>query len=227
MLVAGVGAGGVDGDHVDALDVFGVIAKVRGMVHFVLEEDAGVFVPDEVGRLVDIVRFEQEVVPKRALLHRQHQVPAGFHGGVAGDAAPHLHGVAEEGVFGGGFLVLAVGAGEEALGPRVAVVPVEAAGDGEERVRGCGVGCVADEGVDPGFVGGQPGRIEGGDDAGGVDEVGVVEVVVVVVCVAEVFQVVSRHVRGCGYDAAPLRFVDERVDLGVVCEAFVGFFELR
>lgn len=91
--------------------------------------------------------------------------------GVAGCAAPELEGVGREGVFGGGFLVFAVEGFVEAVGPGVAVVPVEVAGDGEEGVEGRGVGDVADEGVDVGGVGGEPGWVEVADDGGGVDEV--------------------------------------------------------
>jgi hypothetical protein len=57
--------------------------------------------------------------------------------------------------------------------PRVAVVPVEIAGDGEIGVGRGGVGAVTDESVYPGAVGGEPGRVEIADYGGGVDEVAV------------------------------------------------------
>ena len=46
-------------------------------------------------------------------------------------------------------MVLAVAAVEEAFGPRVAMVPVKGARNGEIGVFGRGVGGVADESVDP------------------------------------------------------------------------------
>lgn len=59
------------------------------------------------------------------------------------------------------------------MGPAVPVEPVKVAGDGEVRVEWGGVGEVPDEGVNPGFVGGEPGGVEIPDYGGGVDEVAV------------------------------------------------------
>ncbi len=210
----------------DALDILGIGAKVRDVVDFVLEQDAGDFVADEVGRLVRVGALEQEIVAQRALHHRQHQVAARLHVGIAGRFAPHLHRVREQSVLGRGFLVLAVGGVEEAFGPGVAVEPVERAREGEVLVVGDGVAGVADEGVDPVFVCGDPRGVEVADDGGGVDEVGPVEVVVVVVGVSKVFTCVTRNVGRGADDAAPGGFVDERVLLLVVCEDGVGGFEL-
>ena len=106
VLVPDVRAGRVDGDHVDPLDVLVVGAKVRRVVDFVLEQDAGVFVADEVCGLVRVGGFEEEVVLESTFLDGQHQIPAGFHGRVADGAAPHFEGITEQGVFGRGFLVL-------------------------------------------------------------------------------------------------------------------------
>jgi hypothetical protein len=59
----------------------------------------------------------------------------------------------------------------------MSVVPVEVAGDGEIGVQRGGVGDVADEGVDVGGVGGEPGRVQVADYRGGVDEVAVAGIV--------------------------------------------------
>ena len=191
---ADVGGRRVDGQHVDALNVVVRGAEVGRVVDFILEQDARVLVGQEVGRLVGVGGAEEKVGVEGAALDGEHEGAARLRGGVAGDEAPESEGVAEEGVFRGGFLVLAVAAVEEALGPRVSVVPVEAARDGEVWVVRGWVAGVPDEGVDPVLVGGQPGWIEVGDDAGGVDEVRPVEVVIVVVRVSEIVSTVSSHV---------------------------------
>lgn len=46
----------------DALDVFGVIAKIRRVVDFILEDDAGGFVGQDLGRLDCVVGLEEVVV---------------------------------------------------------------------------------------------------------------------------------------------------------------------
>ena len=58
------------------------------------------------------------------------------------------------------------------------------------------------------------------------DEITPVEVVVVVVRVPKIIPRVGCDVGSRGDDAAPSAFVDERVLLRVVCETFVGLFEL-
>ena len=118
---------------------------------------------------------------------------------VVGGLGPHEQGVDVHGVFRGGFLVFAVAGFEEAVGPRVAVIPVESAEGGEVRVeRGGRVGDVANERVDVGEVGCRrsPGGVQVGEHGARVDEVAVVEVVVVVVGVAEVDARVAGGVGG-------------------------------
>lgn len=109
----------------DALDELGVGAEVGHVVDLVLEQDARHFVADEVGRLVDVVGLEEEVVAQRTLEHGEHQVAAAFHRLVARGAAPHFNGVGVECIFGRAFLVFAVGAVEKAFGPRMPVIPVK------------------------------------------------------------------------------------------------------
>ena len=165
----------------DALDILRVGAEIRDVVDFVLEQDARDLVGDEIGGLVGVGAFEEEVIVERTFHDREHQVAARFHAGVAGGLAPHFHGVREEGVLGCGFLIFAVAGVEEAFGPRVAVEPVEGAGEGEVGIIRDGVAGVADERVDPVLVRGEPGGVEVADDGGSVNKVRPVEVVVVVV----------------------------------------------
>jgi hypothetical protein len=76
-------------------------------------------------------------------------------------------------------LVAAVEGFKEAAGPAVAVVPVEGSAEGEAKVGFDGVGVVADEGVDPGFVGAriEPAGVEVSNDGCRVDKVPKVEVI--------------------------------------------------
>ena len=128
ILVPGVSAARIDWDHVNSLNVLVIGPKICGVVDFVFEEDARVLVTDEVGRLIDIAGLEEEVVLKAPFLDSEHQIPTSFHGRVANDVAPKLHGVGKQGVFGCGFLVFSVATVEQALGPRVSVIPVETSG---------------------------------------------------------------------------------------------------
>ena len=159
----------------DAVDEFRVGAEVGGVVDLVLEQDARDLVADELGRVVGVAGLEQKVVAQGALQHGEHEAAAGLERGVAAGAPPQLQRVGEEGIFAGGFLVLAVGAVEEPFGPRVPVVPVEGARHGEVAVLGRGVSAVADEGVDPVFVRRDPAGVQVTDYGRGVDEVGPVE----------------------------------------------------
>ena len=121
---SGQGRGGVEGDHVDALDVFRVGAEVGGVVDFVFEElgknvsevislistprergrettyDAGDLVADEIVWLIMIIIREQKVVVQSPGQDREHEISPRLHGGVADNVAPHLHGIGEEGIFG-------------------------------------------------------------------------------------------------------------------------------
>lgn len=210
----------------DALDVLCQVAEVRRVVDLVLEQDAGHAVADEVGRLHDVARRVQEVGLEAARRHRQLQVAARLHVGIADGAPPHLQRVGAHGVLGRRFLVLAVERLIQAVRPRVAVVPVEHAADGEVGVVRGRVGDVADKGVDEVFVLREPGGVEIADDGGGVDEIAVVEVVIVVVGVSEVSVWVAGDVGRGRYDSAPGCFMDEGVDLCVGCEDCKGGFEV-
>ena len=117
-----------------------------------------------------------------------------FHVLVARDRTPHFESIRVHGVLRAGLLVFAVERVEEAVGPAVAVKPVEAPPDGEVLVPRAGVCNVADEHVDVGLVGADPGGVQMPDDGGRVDEVAVVEVVVVVQRVAKVDAVVACRV---------------------------------
>lgn len=64
-------------------------------------------------------------------------------------------------------MVFAIVGFVEAMGPRVAVIPVHIAKYGEVRVSRRGVGYVADEGVDERGVGGEPGWVESADYSAG------------------------------------------------------------
>ena len=228
------------GQHVDAVDELGFGAEVGRVVDFVLEQDAGHLVRDEAAGLVDVARFEQEVAPQGAPEHGQHQVPTRFHGAVAAGVAPQFDRVGQVRVFGGGFFVFAVGAVEEAFGPRVPVVPVEGAGHGEVRVARGRVGAVADEGVDPVFVGLVPRSVEISDDGRRVDEVGPVETVwgqmsaervviegemrggllmVVVVRIPKIRIGIASHEGGCRDNTTPCRLVGQRELLRIRREA--------
>lgn len=87
---ARVRARGKDGQHVDAVDVFGPGPEVGRVVDLVFEQDARDLVPDEPGRLVGITPLEQEVVAQRAPEHGHHEVAARFHGGVVAGPTPHF-----------------------------------------------------------------------------------------------------------------------------------------
>ena len=113
------------------LDVLDVVAKVRRVIRFILEEDTDGFVADEFGRLDAVVVGHEVVVLEAPGLDGQHEVSARFHARVASGFPPHFDGVARHAVFAAGFLVFAVGTLEKAVGPGVAVVPIEHPREGE------------------------------------------------------------------------------------------------
>ena len=219
------------------------------MVGLVLEEDAGDFVADELGRLVRVAAGHEEVGWQRARLDSQHQIPyhrplalliltkgwggkpgvagsitSGLHVRVLDHMPPHLDGVRRERVLGRRLLVLPVPALVQPLGPAVSVVPVEGAAE-REVVAGPAVRKVLDQHLHPRLVRAlvQPRGIEIADDSSRVDEVAVVEVMVVVVRIAEVRAGVT--VAGGRDDAFPVVVVDERVLLLVLHEAVEFGFE--
>lgn len=106
--------------------------------------DASDFVCNEIARLVLIRRCHEEILVERVREDPQHQVASGLHARVPRALAPHLQRVCEHGVFAGALFVLAVGRFKEAFCPRVAVIPVEGAGEGEEGIGRRGVTGVAD-----------------------------------------------------------------------------------
>lgn len=69
VWVPDVPTGGIDRDHVYSLDILVVGAEVSRVVDLILEQDAGVFVADEVGGLIDIGGFEEEVVLETTFLY--------------------------------------------------------------------------------------------------------------------------------------------------------------
>lgn len=101
------------------------------MVDFVLKHNARNLITDEIGRLNGVGGGVEEVVLERACRDGQLEVATSFQIGVTGGGTPHLERVGRHGVFGGGFLVFAVGIVCDTVGPGVAMVPVEVTVDGK------------------------------------------------------------------------------------------------
>lgn len=82
------------------LDILYIRPKIRRMVDFILKEDAGDFVSDEVCGLDGVVGGIEEIGLERAGCDGELEVAASFHICVADGAAPHLDGVGGHGIFG-------------------------------------------------------------------------------------------------------------------------------
>ena len=72
ILIACIRRRRIDGDHVNTLDEFGISSEVSRMVDLVLKEDPCDFVCYEIGGLIGVAGFQEEIILERAFLDRQH-----------------------------------------------------------------------------------------------------------------------------------------------------------
>lgn len=120
----------------NTLYIFDIGPEVSRVIDFILKEDAGDFIPDEVWRLDGIVGGIEEVRLERSGGDGELEIASCLHVCVADGAAPHFESIGRHAVFGGGLFVFAVVGFVEAMGPGVAVVPVEGTVDWEKGVVG-------------------------------------------------------------------------------------------
>ena len=96
--------------------------------------DARRLVGNEIGRLVGIIRPHEEVTVNRSCQDSKHEIASRFEAMVASHLSPHLQSVCEVGVLGATFFIFTVGGFEQAFSKRMAMIPVEHAGEWEQRV---------------------------------------------------------------------------------------------
>lgn len=144
----------------DALDILYVGTKVRSVMDLILKENPRNFVANEILRLHSVIARIQEVLGDRTGDNRELKVSSGLKIGIADCFTPHLQAVCETSVFGTAFLIFAIGRFEEALGPRMAIVPIESSGDWEVRVFAACIGGITNHRVDVVLVAGKPGRVK-------------------------------------------------------------------
>ena len=83
------------------------------------------------------------------------------------------------------------------------MVPIEHSRERKHVVLRAWIRSITNECIYPGFVEGEPGGVEVGDDGSSVDEIAIVEMVVVVVCVTEVLAGITCDVAPRGDNAIP------------------------
>lgn len=178
----------------DALDILGVGTKVRSVMDLILKEDTRNFVANEVLRLYSVIARVQEVLGNRTGDNRELEVSSGLKVGIANCFPPHLQTIRETSVLGTAFLVFAIGRFEEALGPRMTIVPVEPSVDWEVRVFAAWIGGIANHSIDIVLVAGKPLRVKVANVTCCQNKVGKVEMVVVVVGISEVRSRITSYI---------------------------------
>lgn len=174
----------------DAFDVFGIGAEVGCVVDLVLEQldtmsmiapkakeharetyDARCFIGNEVGRLDNIIRPHEKITVDRPGQDSEHEITSRFEALVARHLSPHLQGVCEMRVLGATLFIFPVGRLEQAFGERMAMIPVEHAGEWEESVVSRRRRSVTYQHVDPWSIQFEPRWVQIRYDGSSVDEV--------------------------------------------------------
>lgn len=187
----------------DALDILCVGTKVRSVVNLILKENPRNLVANEIIRLHSVIARVQEVLGDRTGDNRELKVSSGLKIGIADCFTPHLQAVRETSVLGTAFLVFAISRFEEALGPRMTIVPVESSRDWEVRVFGACIGGIANHRVNVVLVAGKPRRVKVTNVTCCQNKVGKVEMVVVVVGISKVYSRITSYITSCRDDATP------------------------
>lgn len=197
--------------------------EMEGMVE---TYNAGDFIADEFGRLVDVVAAQEEVALEGSREDGEHGVASGFHTLITGDVSPHLDRIRKHRILGATFLVLAIRTLKQAFRPRMPMVPVEHPREREIRIFATRVRCIADQHVHPIFVWVEPAGFQVCNDRGGVDEVPVVEMMVVVQRIPKIEDGIAGRIGARRDDAAPDGIVYQWVNLTVCHEKCKSAFEL-
>ncbi len=92
--------------------MFSVRDRQRGRTY-----DAGDFVADEIGWLIDVIAAQEEVALEGASENGEHGVSPGFHAPITGDLSPHLDRIREHRIFRATLLVLAIRTLKQACRP--------------------------------------------------------------------------------------------------------------